>query len=111
MRAINNLTGFLFGLAIAALLFLMMAPKSHGNDADEHEDLSRLPMTDPVIVVTRHGKEMTGSPAKVGQIEDGSALLCFRQMSPDKTLVSCFVINKLTGQILLLQLPVDETSI
>lgn len=109
MRSVNNLTGFLFGLAIAALLVLAMLPRAHG--AEEGQlDVRTLPVTDPVTLISLAADHhtMVAAHVKVGQVEDGAALLCFRDPDLDHpTLVECFVVNVKTGEVKFINLPVD----
>lgn len=108
MRSVNNLTGFLFGLAIAALLVLAMLPRAHG--AEEGQlDTRTLSVTDPVTLVSKNADNtMRAQHVHVGQIEDGAALLCFRDPDLDHpTLVGCFVVNVKTGEVKFINLPVD----
>jgi hypothetical protein len=107
MRSVNNLTGFLFGLAIAALLVLAMLPKAHGQEKGQ-EDTGRLPLTDPVTLVSKEGHTMRAQHVKVGQVADGAARLCFRDPDLDHpTVVGCFVVNVKTGEVAFVNLPVD----
>ena len=108
MRSVNNLIGFLFGLAFAALLFLAMAPRAHSEEEGQ-PDLGRLPTTDQTVLITRHGKDLDAQIVKVGQVEGGKAIVCFRDPSMDKPLVSCFVANTETGEVKILRLPINTT--
>lgn len=110
MRAIANLTGFLFGLTLAALGFLAMLPAHAADQYDTNVEINRLKPADAAILITlQSDKTMAASRIKVGHITDGTPLLCFKD--PDKQLVGCFLLNEKTGQVVFVNLPADEASI
>ena len=95
---------------IALLSLVTFMGVAHAEDPGQDIQLTREKPTAPATLVTlQPDKTMVASHVKVGAIGDGLPLLCFRD--PEKQLVSCFEVNVKTGQVVWIQLPVDETVI
>ena len=97
-----------FALACAALS--LAASMALAEDSGDGIMSNRAPPTEPVLMVTLGpDKTMRASRVKVSEVAGGKPLLCFKD--PDKQLVSCFVVNVTTGQVVFVQLPTDETNV
>lgn len=94
---------------IHTLVALLTFSPAFAGIYDSDTELNRLKPTEPAILVTLGAdKHMSASRIKVPNLTDGKSLLCFKD--PDDQLVSCFVVNVKTGEVVFVRLPTDAVS-